>query len=517
MKKLIAASILLALLSTAAFAQLKVGFTLDALTDFVHSKSYLDDLNDAKEGIDLGPGTTDVLTRMSYWDANEMRLILSYSNDNVKALLQLKGDGLVGNQSGSSFFKGNATLTDIWNAGFADYYVQGTAGKLVAYFGNENKRGVIGNYRFAHSDFLKNNMNNYGYFVPNFVPYHSNSVGDERGDYYEPSAKWTYGFQNYEGNNLAKIDGRNQLPHVDITYNFEPFSVTLAGALSEANAVEGASKIALGARVSGTKIADMVDFDLTYMITGGDPTLKSKGFMAWDGADTFNTGADGKAGTADDKLTAVGNYKWQTRSDKANGDGKWRNSFGIYAGLGNIIDNLGIGVGYTGSVVVQEDSDDVKNINPFFSGIDLRFRFTGVDKLTITLNNNFSFAATTGAKDTNTTGAIGIPVGEKDKDGYFAMHNALDVAYKVTDALTASFVLGNRAAWYEYTPDSGDKYKMVMDQLNIILFASYQFNANVQFESGIMMDLIHFTVDDGDTFKGGEFRFGIPIRVKFTW
>ena len=512
MKKLIAVSILLALLSTAAFAQFKVGFTLDALTDFVHTKSYLDNFNDADEAF-LGPGATDILTNRSYWDDNEMRLNLTYSNDNIKALLQINGDGLVGNKADRTFFKGTARLDDIWSAAFAEYGITGTAGKISAYIGNEHKRGATVNYRYFQNDFVKNSMANFGLFIPNEDFYGAvQSVMSGTIDSDVQSALTGSFFTTYEGNNFARLTraAGGQNPHLDVNFNFAPFTVSLAGALGSPNtnnfndqlldtaADEAESKIGLMARVSGDKVADKINFDVTYMVYGGDSTLKTDPFY--------------NAGSLD--------YGY---SEEVDGAGYWQHSVGVYAGL-SIIQNLGIAVGYTGRFRVQEDykdgNDDIREEwHPLYNGIDLRFRFTGVDKLTITFNNNFSFARVQGSDSKDMVSMFGGPMVTKDhRESWFGMFNVLAAAFKATDALTIEFNASNRAGWLEYKTDNNDKYRTTMDHLNLALFASYNFNPNVQLESGLMMDIQHFTYDDDDDkYKAGTLRFGIPVRFKVQW
>ena len=259
------------------------------------------------------------------------------------------------------------------------------------------------------------------------------------------------------------------------------------------------SRIDLAIRASGFNVADMINFDLFYKVTGGDPTLPGK--------------AD------DDK--------------EADGKGKWRNSFGIYVGLGNLVDGLGIGIGYSASVLVQEATmgadKATKNLHPFYNGIDLRFQFTGVDKLRVTFNNNFSFAATKGLKAEDGTFApmITIPgaptFADKGKESWFAMHNALALRYAVTEKVFGNFEISNRAGWYSQNNDEKKYADVITDQLGITLFATYVFSPNITMESGLAMEVRHTTskkIDsdpDRKEQKYGQFRFGIPVRFRFAW
>jgi hypothetical protein len=93
------------------------------------------------------------------------------------------------------------------------------------------------------------------------------------------------------------------------------------------------------------------------------------------------------------------------------GDGKWANTLGAFVGV-NLIDNLGISIGYTGNfnayeTMRMESAADlaagqgdktlkVETVAPFYSAVDLRFNFSGIDKLGLVFNANLSFASANG-------------------------------------------------------------------------------------------------------------------------
>jgi hypothetical protein len=206
---------------------------------------------------------------------------------------------------------------------------------------------------------------------------------------------------------------------------------------------------------------------------------------------------------------------------------------------------LGIGIGYSGYVKVEEDNDDHKTFNPYYSGIDLRFAFTGIDKLSLTFNNNISFSAVTGETDTDKTiigigdslgvgtlmasyglgtGTLALP--DDFSDAYFGMYNGLAVGYKLSDPLVARVEIGNRMGSYTLTMDDY-KFETLYDKLRVVLSAAYTLNSHVGLEAGLAFQIDHaslavdksFTGGFGafpggdDEFKGGTFTFGIPLRL----
>ncbi|GHV96042.1 hypothetical protein AGMMS50293_23620 [Spirochaetia bacterium] len=459
MKKLIAVSILLVLLSATAFAQFKVGFKADITPEFMAVKAPTGDNKDVPGGDD-NTATFDLLSS-SWADTTELRLSFGYTGENVQALLELKLDGLIAR--GNNFTGGS--LNAILGSGFGDYYVKGTAGKLYGYFGNVADRGKTAAGRYQNfNDYLKNKVDNFG------VIYGINGLAPDAIDV------------NSLRNNGVTTQATNKGQYVSFGLNFSPIFIEIASDLGMTGLVntgtDSESKVGAAFRVSGEKIADLVNFDVIYRISGGD----------------INTKGD------------------------PDGNGEWLNSFGLYANLA-ITDTFGVSAGYSGAVVVSEKyksgNDTVKVTNPFYSGIDLRFNFTGVENLKITFNNNISFAGAKGSDSDDNYGVGGSVLSDGVNDSWFALYNALGADYAITDKLTGTLQLANVLGVYkaEYT---GGSTTYTDDAFEVALSTLYKFNANVNFEAGVLLGI---TSEKGEvtgspSTDAGWLYFAVPLRFK---
>jgi hypothetical protein len=213
-------------------------------------------------------------------------------------------------------------------------------------------------------------------------------------------------------------------------------------------------------------------------------------------------------------------------------------------------------VGYSGFASVQEKYRSPANEEytfrlPYYNGIDLRFNFTGVEKLSISLLNNISFSTMRGSDDGHivTVGVGGEASQYYDSytyqsggtthtrdglsdsdisDGYLALSNALGVQYKISDPLYVSLQLANRLYSYTKTAEvnaSRNRGTQVVetygsDDFRAALGAGYSFGDHVSLETGLAFDLLNYshrlsTDDTGNTnYDWGTFTFGIPIKFK---
>ena len=163
---------------------------------------------------------------------------------------------------------------------------------------------------------------------------------------------------------------------------------------------------------------------------------------------------------------------------------------------------------------------------PLYSGIDLRVLFTGVNKLTVTLNNNISFASMTGDNDAKITVVSPFDndptnnplTSDKITESWFALYNALGVNYKVTDNLTGTVQLINRLATTTSKNDS-DKTENINDNFRALAGVIYAFNTHVSFESGLIFDINSSTtkITNQDDKTAGWLTFGIPLRFKVVF
>jgi len=529
MKKLIAVSILLALLSTAAFAELKVSFWLDITQNLFSGQTYLDDWTTRTHY--RGPGKVDFFTNTGEtWRGSEMMITLDYRKENIRANIEFNGHNMViGNDTVFTQGPGNTnSFHDVLEKFFIEnYFVEGNLGKLYAQYGNRADRGAMNAFRFDAGQTGWWNRRASGYWeVPRF--FGVQSVG---------------GFIN--GNDWQRIFRRNQnsnpgLSTVGTQDNFhqgymlvranvlDNLSVEIAGSRREAEAGDNGSRISLGARVSGRKIADFLTFDALYHVQGGDPTMNS-----------------------DYNPAGVAGYPAGGRHDEADGAGLWGHRFGLYAGVGLLDDNLMVSFGYTGYVVGQEQisklndtrglskgTEDYFVYHPLYSGIDLRAQFKAGD-LTLAFNNNFSFAAVKGTSNLDRAGIYTGILGKDEEQSFFALSNALAVGYQVTSEFDVVFQAINWAQWHYAKNHAGNTLvENVQDRFGVSLTAGYSFNPNFRLMGGLAMRLNHTTRTDGASAqarlqhsgpggenlelapgasKVGNFYFGIPITFLVTW
>jgi hypothetical protein len=505
MKKLVAVSILLTLLSVAAFAQFTVGVTADFYPDLLKATGPTGDGTDNLSPIYQGVGTFDLFSTSDTWVGSELRLGLGYTEPGEArygATLQFKMDELVRR---NIFFQGTdsylsdgdpaASLLDWVQAPFGDWNVWGKVGILKGYVGNTADRGIAGNMRYndatitAFFDDIK--MDNYGIIMPAFMVPDANI----------PNLVHTVQYGYRDVFNLktfptapGNVGGR---PYFSLTADLAPLQIAVAGDLGPEDAYTtgaqdplGYNKVGAAVRVSGADIADLLSFDVIYKIRGGDPTAEED----------------------------------NSQVEQPDARGLWGHNFGAVVNL-SLIDSLGIGVGYSGYAYAQEKRDNPnaqRFIYPYYNGIDLRFNFTGVDKLTVNFNNNISFATINGDDNTDTTinGGFGglAPNGDLQEDqsaGYLSLYNALGFKYQVTEDLYGSLQLMNTLSSGTYTDQNDNKTVVSGDVFRAILGAGYSIG-KVALETGLAFNFENGSYDmpsgGGANYNGGAFTFAIPIH-----
>jgi hypothetical protein len=504
MKKLVAVSILLTLLTVAAFAQFTIGIDADFFPELMRATAPVGDANDDTLGGGAyygGIGTFDFFSTHTPWKGSELRLNLGYTEpgeERYGALLQFSLDGLIAR--GAKYLDGDPTagqnppeevsLLDWVQAPFGDWNVWGKLGILKGYVGNTADRGVAGNMRYNDttiSAFFDNvQMGNYGIIRP---------VRLSQGPVANPLVQWGYQ-DTFNLGRYPSTTGQLAKPYFSLTADLAPLKIALAGDMDneffESNAWDGNGYNQVGAavRVSGADIADLLSFDVIYKIHGGDPVI-------------------------DDRITGA--------VEQPNGEGRWGHNFGAVVNL-SLIDSLGIGVGYSGAVGAREKQTNGTDrfVYPYYNGIDLRFNFTGVDKLTVNFNNNISFATISGDNNTDTVVYDLLGGGDLQEDqswGYLGLYNALGLKYQITEDLYGSLQFINSLSSATFTDANDDKTLITGDIFRAILGAGYNIG-KVDLETGLAFDINTTVIDrpNGGTnnFNGGAFTFAIPIRFKVS-
>jgi len=299
----------------------------------------------------------------------------------------------------------------------------------------------------------------------------------------------------------------------------------------------GMTQIGGGVRISGDMAFNMVTFDLAYKIRGGDPTSKIN--------DTWDVELED------------GNFQ-------PDGYGSLSHVFGLYFTLPRLVPDLGIGFGYTGLFRTYEkeiigyhnEADEdlhrtIKADGPFFSGVDLFLRYTGIQDLRITLKNNVSFASVAAPVydfDDNIitvkVGMDGYNLAQFNSQSWFAMYNSLVLRYLISGRLQFFFEgvshLGiltdinrdedRRGEIAELAGlDSWGTRKRIKHTMSGALYASHQFSSYILLEGGISVfsenaktrlsgfpegELGEFAPT---SFSAGGIGIAIPIKLKLSW
>jgi len=366
MKKLIAIAALFVGISTAVFAQdegWKVGFLARYATDLLYATS-------VKEKAVISPGTGESTT-YEYGNYNkgtinffgnaqnipsgDNRLELQFikEGENYKIFLPINVDDWVNYFTREGHWLGDWLLGDTYGT---DWYIRGNAGIFNAQVGSEDYSGFV--------DSLGGSWDN---------PDGWNTLcrfGVWRSDTFVTSDRFRT--QNQWGTIVAFGATFADNYKFSIGYKVDPFYSKWAPG---GGAYDSKSSINANFLFSA-KPVDAVTFDLFYSVVGADNDTKER--------------------------PGVGIVGYTPPS------AKWKNVIGAYVGL-NVIDNLGLSLGYTIDFNAYEAGGYTENTAeigravtykaPVYSGIDLHLTYNGIDKLGLTFNNNVSFAGVKGQKN----------------------------------------------------------------------------------------------------------------------
>ncbi|MDR0584657.1 MAG: hypothetical protein LBG57_09970 [Treponema sp.] len=502
MKKLVAVSILLTLLTAGAFAQFSVGVYADFYPNLVRTTTpYGDFADDTRAAIYEGAGTFDVFSSDGPFHGNELRLSLGYTDPEKKygGLLVIAADSWLNRdneyfQSGVSsdigINRGNGqSLLDLFAQPFDEWNVWGEVGVLKGFAGTSADRGPAGGARYNDP---------FAYSLDNLMMYNNGIIAPD--GYID-----TYNLGKFAGGWIPAGGGRTEYkdagrPYVSVTANLAPLKVAVSGDVSNITGVGNTSYNEVGAalRVSGEKIADLISFDAIYKIYGGDPETDQAGNLP----------------------------------DQPDGLGLWGHNFGLIANV-SLFDTLGITAGYSGYAYTREKDTNTSQtyVYPYYNGIDLRVDFSGVDKLLVSFNNNISFSTFKGDNDQDRDYGVDAVVpyrGWNDATdvsaGYLGLYNGLGVKYNITDSLFATLNLANLLKSTTVTDESGtDTITTVWseDTFRAYAGAGYAFGDHVLLETGLVFDVGGESLDISNasaaSYNGGTFTFAIPIRFKVAF
>jgi hypothetical protein len=507
MKKIVVFSVLLALLSAAVFADddsgWAIGFTGQLARDFFYSTKASGEYEQTSSGPtttgklgDYIKGSSDMWSQTSIYSGDQ-RLIVSLSNngDHHKVYIDAKLD--------DSWIAG-FTLMSLINGSAADWEFSGDTGASGAAVVFDGKVGTGRYGGFVSENALWGPHDYLGYADQNFFGVRTKTK-----------------FQQSDNISTVDIDGSpwRAVYALGATFNN---NIRLAigstfgwGAGLSAEGIDdpyaSASKVKGGFMLSGRDLGPL-SFDLFYAINGGD------------------------------------------KNTVARGTGEWENLLGVYLGL-NIVENLGLSVGFTGNFVQNETAQELdKNdawvtydtTNPFWSGVDIKVKFSGIDKVGITFNNNISFASAKSeelAKEVADQTGYNRIVGLNGKglnlakdisetQSWTAWTAILGVSYSLTDNLGVSLTFFNTmtifATEFE-NKNSGatttaEKNTTTNNDFRAALVASYGVG-NIGFGLGIQLFIDNKTIENETktsstttTTKGSLSitQFAVPIFFKVS-
>jgi len=542
MKKIIAFSVLLALLSFAVFAQddsgWKIGFTGQLSRDFFsaskasgewESTRTSNPANTTTDGTSTGKlgefikGSSHMWTWTSPnpWDHDtcrpDNRLIVSLSNSGEHYSVYI--DAKLDNSWAGMMPWGAPTFTfmDLLSGGAADWSFSGDTGAIegpVVFdgkVGTGRYGGFVPAYEFWN-DWIQSGDNNFFGVQKKGAWIISDNISNANINGSPGDAVYAVG---------ATFGGNIRLALGSTLDNFQR---------GTNNPYASSSDVQAAFMLSGRNLGP-ITFDVFYAIDGGDKNTVMRG------------------------------------------TGVWENLLGAYIGLG-IVDNLGLSIGYTANftkVETAEEQDPDPAVTtrklvayetdyPIWSGVDIKINFTGIEKLGITFNNNVSFASATGenqrdkagdkkvmgldghilegGKTTLYGGATNYTNYKTNTQNWFAYNAVLGVNYSLTDNLSVTFALLNLLGVYTVESDVDEfdgatttttmKSTTTSDELRAAISASYS-AGNVTFGLGFVLGLhTESTEFEGEikttggggkaTYKDSQsvVKFGIPIFFKVS-
>jgi len=554
MKKILAAGVICVITASAAYAGDLFAVTVDGVTDTVYMRKFSGEYTQPKAAETGNPyryqgdGITRFFQTSAFDDGAKGRVGFSYSDDNLGGSIQLR------------------MSTDTSASRDVDYSAWLKFGPWADRFGlrllagNNGQNGQV--QRYSNFDgFLKNNVGNFGVLFPvwrkngNFV-FGNNFDATANFPYGYDAMGADFGFVNFYGTetyDLFMPVGSNTRKKLNFLadVNVEPITLSLAtGGLFEEVSVPTSNTFKAGSSEDTT--LNYYDFYNKPLTDGG-----------------INFGIRAEGAKIADVLTVSAVYKYMysfqhkemiDADDTVNNldQKKTNHAYGLYVNVSNIpnIDGLGISAGYSGLILGWENPlykrtappektlDFIfdkyrKVIFPLYHGIDLRFSYTGIEKLTITFNNNVSFAEVRGLSQSEVddglyaegwayTSWLRNPYKEVEatdrSESYFGLFNAFGVRYAFSQKVNAEASVASQYGMFTLKWE-GDSPVSTTHFLGVYLGASYAVfstRAGVKgtLRGGLDLRLSSFTrqvVETGTVYEAGVFEFGIPLslRVEF--
>jgi hypothetical protein len=455
----------------------------------------MDDDADVKNPSNRFPGKFDIFTE----NRNDMRqsefyLRFDYIKEYFDARLELTGHQLVNRRN-----RGLREVDSIFDLmdefAIGDFWVRGDLGVVNGVYGRLHTRGVMNAYRFDSDtwwDFRYTGANLSGL----------DTLGPFRFFGFQMP-----GFRYTEVDNHRAIHGGEN--YMLVGFKFGDYGLEFSGSRAINRAVNHGSAISLGFRASGVNIAEIINLELMYGVTGHDATMNMFG---------------------DNENSNVGPY--------ADGKGRWDHRFGIYSGLDLMDGNLGLGFGYSGGFYAFEkweedggspNSTDLQRFGNWYNGVDLKAQFRGIEDLTLTAAINASFSSVKGTAIDDEKWYLGMGIltrpnidpflRENQEETFFGLAAGFNIGYKLGDNLNLNAQIKNSTQWENYIDDDKE-LNQTRNQLGVALVARYGITQYFYIMGGLAIQIDHITRDGKNldvSYRGGDFYLGIPItfHVKF--
>ena len=233
-------------------------------------------------------------------------------------------------------------------------------------------------------------------------------------------------------------------------------------------------------------------------------------------------------------------------------------AFGAYANI-QTPDDIWLTIGYSGlyrssynsiynTLTIPDKEKDIywpaeyKNVLfPFYNGLDLRLYYTGINRLFITFNNNFSFASVSGTdkksirKEYADTWMYDSQLNESNpkalnrSEKYFGIGNIIGFQYSINNSILADFSLSSQLGIFILDWER-DALKTTVHHLGVYTGCRFIImeRAGVQasINTGLALKLSSYKHMDSEsaafdskyiTSKAGYIDFGIPLGVKVEY
>jgi hypothetical protein len=167
-------------------------------------------------------------------------------------------------------------------------------------------------------------------------------------------------------------------------------------------------------------------------------------------------------------------------------------TFGAYVDL-TAIKDMGVSLGHTGFMVGNDDGDAK---TPFYSGIDLRATWTGIEGLSISTHNNVSFAK---GEDWY--------YGREADSSFFTLYNNIGVTKTINEKFSVNADIGNIFSKTDVNGEETINHENFWGGLKLIATLA----EDTEFSLGVKIDLQKNKDEDMVTV------FNVPVGVKVTF